>query len=178
MRALLVITVLVLLGCAGTTPAVVETQRPSASADPSPPPVATPSPAPTPTLDPEALRTSAGKAYLEVAGAFNTKLTALVRKYPTLDSVKRTRAFYKAIGQLYGRFIAGLKDITFPADTETDARALIRALARVQAVASEGSRVTSMDNVDSIGTEGQRAARAFSAAANLVRADLDLPPVS
>jgi hypothetical protein len=140
-------------------------------------PTATPIPTPTATPDPETLRKAAGTAYLAAAKAINKGFNALNKKYPTFKTLKIARAYYKAAAVLDGAFLAALKKITFPPDTVADAKALIRAIAGDQAIAIEGSAVKSWSQLASVAKTAEQRSRVGSAAANLVRSDLNLPPV-
>jgi hypothetical protein len=63
----------------------------------SPAPMATATVAPTPTSDPEAIRKSAGTAYLAAAATANGARNALNKKYTTIGTVTRARAYVSAL---------------------------------------------------------------------------------
>lgn len=179
MKRLLAIALLV-SACGGT----VEPSTPPATATPSaaaavnlvtPAPTAAPTPSSTP--DPEAVRKAAGAAYLVAAESSNKAFAALDKKYQTFDTLKRARAYYKAAAKIDGGFILKLKMITVPADTAADVHSLIAKTAATQALEIEGSGVKSWTDLASVIAAVKKADRATTAAANLVRSDLGLPPV-
>jgi hypothetical protein len=93
------------------------------------------------------------------------------------QTLKQVRAYYKGVAKLVGVALAAAKTIQFPPDSAADARAVMRALARMQAVAIEGSGVKSWAAAGSVASENERAGCALAAASNLLRSDLNLPPV-
>jgi len=166
---------------AAPSPAMVasppSSPSPSPSSSPSPIPTPTAAPTPSPTPDPEAVRKAAGAAYLAAAESANKAGAALNKKYKTYGTLARARAFHKAAAKIESDFIAKLKKITVPADTASDLHSLIAKDAATQALDIEGSGVTSWADVVSVDAALLKAARASTAAANLVRSDLGLPPV-
>ena len=181
MRWLLAIALLV-SACGGT----VERSAPAPAATPSaaaavnlatagPTPTEVPTPSPTP--DPEAVRKTAAAAYLAAAESANKAYKALLSKYKTFDTLTRARAYYKAVAKIDGEFIAKVKKILVPADTAADLHALIAKDAASQALEIEGSGAQSWTEVDSVIAALEKADRASTAAANLIRSDLGLPPI-
>ena len=180
-RWLLAIAILV-SACGGTversTPAPAATSSAPAAvnlATAGPTPTEVPTPSPTP--DPEAVRKTAAAAYLVAAGSYNKANDALYMKYKTFDTLTHVRALYKARATIAGEFIAKVKKIIVPADTAADLHALIAKDAASQALEIEGSGAQSWTEVDSVIAALEKADRASSAAANLVRSDLGLPPI-
>lgn len=131
----------------------------------------------SPTPNPETVRKTAAAAYLASAEAGNKAREALYAKYKTFANLSKARSFYRAYSTIEGAFLAKLKRITVPADTKADMHSLIAKLAAVQALAVEGSGVKSWTEQVTLDGALVKAARAVSAAANLVRSDLGLPPV-
>ena len=180
-RWLLAIAILV-SACGGTversTPAPAATSSAAAAvnlATAGPTPTEVPSPSPTP--DPEAVRKTAAAAYLVAAESANKAYKALDSKYKTFGTLTRARAYYKAAATIEGDFIAKVKKIIVPADTAADLHALIAKSAATQALDIEGSGAQSWSDVDSVIAALEKAARATTAAANLIRSDLGLPPI-
>ncbi len=101
---------------------------------------------------------------------------ALDKKYPGFLSLKRFHAYYKALAAGEGSFIAAVKRIEFPPDTVADVKDLIRKDAATWASEIELSRVRQANLNDAQKVFATRA-RQGSAAANLVRIDLGLPPI-
>jgi hypothetical protein len=132
---------------------------------------------PTPTPDPAAVKAAAAKAYLTVAEVYNRAFKTLDHKYPTLGTLSKFRAYYKAAAKIDGTFIAGVRQITFPADTAGDAHSLVARDTAVQALEIEASGVRSWADADSVNKAILSAGRASTETANLVRSDLGLPPV-
>jgi hypothetical protein len=185
MKKLLAIAVLV-AACGGATDSLPSGSITAFAAVHSPAPSAVPvvaaatptsSPSPSPTPDPEAIRKTAATAYLAVAKAANKAGDALDKKYKTFGTVKRARAYFKAAAKIEGDFIAGVKNLVVPADTSGDLHALVVKDTALQSLYIEGSAAKSWASVYSVSTAAQKASRAASAAANLIRSDLGLPPV-
>lgn len=185
----LAILVIVLVAACGSNPspttvpsvaiaseAAVPTTQ-AATAGPTTSPTATPEPTPSPTADPEAIRAEAAKAYLAAAAVTNKASKKLDAKYKTFKSLKQARDYYRAAAKIDGTFIAALKKMTVPDDTKADLHSLIAKTAAAQALEIEGSAVKSWAAQGSVAASLTRAARAASAAANLIRSDLGLPPI-
>jgi hypothetical protein len=172
-----VVLALLLSACAGTV-------QPGASSSPLPATlgndgsIASPTALPTATPDPEAVRKAAGIIYATAAAKYGKDIRALNSKYKTFTSLKNARAFYAAATKIEGTFLTTVKKLVVPADTAADLHSLVAKSAALQALEVEGSTVKTWAAVDSVQRASQSADRAASAAANLVRADLGLPPVS
>lgn len=155
-----------------------ETVAPSSV--PSPPPslaasIATPTA--RPTVAPEVIRKAAATAYVAAAETFNKALKALDKKYVSFGTYARARAYYKADSKLRAVFIGALKLLAVPSDTAGDLHALIAKETAVQALEIEGSAVKTNADLVSVEKALVSAQRAGTAAANLIRSDLGLPPV-
>ena len=173
----------VLAGC-GQTPSPTATQTPTPPVNPSTATIATgtptPSalvPTPSPSPNPEVVRAAAAKAYLSAANLANKAQAANLKKYPTFGTLAKSRAYYKADEKIVGKFIAAIKAITFPADMAGDVHTLISREAAFQALDAEGAAAKTWTQVYSVDASEKTAGRAATAAANLIRVDLGLPPV-
>lgn len=153
-----------------TTAAPTASPTPTAAA-----PTAAPTPSPTP--NPEAVRKTAAAAYLVVAETSNKAFAALGKKYKTFGTLARARAYFKAASKIDGAFTAALRKIVVPADTAGDLHSLIVKTTADQALDIEGSGVKSWAAVDSVNAALLKSDRNSTAAANLIRSDLGLPPV-
>lgn len=176
MRLLLVAIALVVVGCGATVTAsgsVGPAGSPASSSNATLP-SSLPSSA---TPDPEAVRKAAAAAYAAAAAKYNKDLNALAKKCKTFESLKMARNCYASAAKINGAYVTALKGIQVPADTASDLHALVAKVTAVQAVLIEGSKARSWAAFDSAGTPYVKADRAASAAANLVRSDLGLPPV-
>jgi hypothetical protein len=171
---------LLLGGCGATTvPESSVATSSSVTLSPAPSLVA-PSLAPTPTPDPEALRKAAASAYLAAASKANKANkanNALRKKYRHDATLAGARAFYKGEAAIEGSFIKAVRAIIWPPDTAGDAHTLIVRETALQALDLEGARVRTWADVGSVEKALTGAERAATAAANLVRSDLGLPPV-
>jgi hypothetical protein len=158
---------------------VLPSAAPVASVVPAGSAAATASQAPSlsATPDQQTIRKAAAAAYLAAAKRYNTATKALERKYPTFKNLTAARTYYRVSGRLEAAFIKAMKAITFPTDTASDAHALIRAETAIQALEAEGASVHSWSDVASVEAAMTKAGRNSSAAANLVRSDLNLPPI-
>lgn len=130
-----------------------------------------------PTPDSEAVRKAAAAAYLKAAETSNKAGAALAAKYKTFANLSKARSYYRAYAAIDGAFVKALKKIAVPTDTKADMHSLIAKVAADQALAVEGSGVKSWTEQESLDAALVKAARVSSAAANLVRSDLGLPPV-
>ena len=116
MKKFLAIAVLV-AACGGAAETVpVASSVPPAALSSSPPTTqGAPGPTPTsaliatPTPDPEAVRKTAAASYLAAASAYNKAAKALDKKYKTLGSLARVRAYYKGLAKIEGTFLGGLR---------------------------------------------------------------------
>jgi hypothetical protein len=187
MKKLLVIALLV-AACGGATDSAPPGSQAAFAADTAPPtalpvavaptptPSATPSPTSTPTPDPEAVRKTAADAYLAAAETSNKAFKTLDKKYKTFGTLSRARAYYKASAKIDLAFINKMKGITFPDDTKGDVHSMVAKWLEVQSLETEGSGVKSWTAVLSVQKALTTASRKASAASNLVRSDLGLPP--
>jgi hypothetical protein len=178
--ALIILAAVLVVGC-GSQASPVTPSVSSLIGDSATPALATSVPsvsAPTasPSPDPEAIRKAAAVAYAGAAAKANADFAALDKKYRTLKTLKIAHAYWKAAGAITGRFIAAVKGIAVPTDTAADLHALVARDAASQASEIEQSMVSSADYNDAYKVWTARA-RASTAAANLVRVDLGLPPV-
>ena len=154
------------------------TQVPPPSANAAEPSAAfSAAPAPTPPPDPEAVRKAAAAAYLKAATRYNKVRTRLNNKYKVFYTLAQARAYYKAAADNEGTFIADVKGIAMPPGSAGDLHDLIRAAAAEQAGLIGGRKVRSWAAEASADSEEGKNNRRVSAAGNLVRADLGLPPV-
>jgi hypothetical protein len=184
--SLTVVLAIVSAGCAATTipgaqpsPQVIYVTpaptvgSPASSVQPLP----STTPAPTASPDPEAVRVAAAKAYLAAAETSNRANKALNKKYPKLSTLARVHAYYKASAKIDATFIGAIKRIVVPADTAGDLHSLVARMATVQADDLEAAAARTWLQVLSVDRALAGAVRASNAAANLVRADLNLPPI-
>jgi hypothetical protein len=153
------------IAAASPSPSVVSTGSPQPSASPSEP------------ASQDQIRYVASRAYIQAANVSNRAGAALNKKYPTFTSIARARAFYKAAAGIEGTFIKGIRGLICPTDTVSDAHAFVARLAAVQALYIEGSVAKTVSDLVSVSNALTGADRAASAAANLLRGDLGLPPV-
>lgn len=172
---------LVLTGCGaaavGPTPEVIYvTPEPEVSGSPSPAAVATsPSPAATPSQ--EEMRSAAAKGYLAAVGPANKAADALWKQYKNKTSLKAWRQYCTKLAAVVHTELEGLQAIKYPADTASDAKILIRAMAGWGAQLRACSNAPNWAAWNRAKNSADKAnSRAFEAA-NLVRLDLGLPPV-
>ena len=144
-------------------------EAPPSSGDPAP--SASASLQPTPTPDPEAVRMAAAAGF-QAAGAAHQR--AWTRLPLTHKDVGRGPA------RLWGRYLAALRQLQVPADTEADLRALIRIVSRLQAISGEGGTDNRLRAADvRYQTRWDNVWSRIWPAATRVRSDLGLPePVS
>ena len=148
---------------------------PSSSLRPNLTPTTLPTAVATP--DPEAVRKTAAATYLAAAEASNTASKALAAKYKTFGTLARARAYYKANAKIIGTFVARVRNVTVPADTAADFHSMTAKWLAVQSANVEASGAKSWSTLDSAGTAELIAWRLATAASNLVRSDVGLPPV-
>jgi hypothetical protein len=182
MKRLLVIVFLV-GACTGSTAAPAASTSdvlPTAAAlAPTPTPVATPTavPTPSPTPDPEAVRKVAGAAYLATVKVSNKAGDDLAKQYKNRTSFLSWKHWCSKAAKITRTEMLALKAITYPADTAADAKALIRFDAAEEANLRSCAKAKSWAGLagdiklfDKAGNKGHEAA-------NLVRLNLNLPPV-
>jgi hypothetical protein len=99
-------------------------QAPPSSGDPAP--SASAEPQPTPTPDPDAVREAAAAGYLAAAGRATDALGAATPRGNPADNRAGAMAEGRRIAEAWGLFVAAMKQLEVPADTEADLRALIR----------------------------------------------------
>ena len=105
-------------------------EAPLSSSDPAP--SASASPQPTPTPDAEAVRKAAAAGYLAAAGRATDALVAAWPRGNSSDSRAGAKAEGRRVSEAWGVFVAAMKQLEVPADTEADLRALIRRATVVQ----------------------------------------------
>jgi hypothetical protein len=132
---------------------------------------------PTATPDPAATRNVAAAAYAAAADKYRKDIAALNKKYPSGSTLKRVRAYYAAGSKIEGAFLAAIRKIVVPPDTTSSMRDLVVKTTALQALDVEGSKVKTWADFNDVRAAAKKADRAASAAANLVRSDLGLPPV-
>ena len=180
---------IILVGCGGSpaTPssAIVADAVPSSAptvtavptARPTPTATPTPLPPPTPAPDPEAVRKTAGAAYLAAVAPYNKTIKTLWRQYRHKTSLSANKAYCSKLAANEHTWLLAMQKIVVPADTTADARALIRfaagAEAHLRACAKAG---TSASWLRSWNLARKANDRSFEAA-NLVRLDLGIAPI-
>jgi hypothetical protein len=102
---------------------------------------------------------------------------ALDKKYPTFKTLAKARANFKTSAAIEGNFILAIKRIVVPADTAADLHSLIAKEAAGQALDLEAAAARSWLALSRLNSALSRAARSLTSAANLIRSDLNLPPV-
>jgi hypothetical protein len=148
LAAVALAVVCLLVGCDSATPTPLSPPAgsPAAQVDPSAPansPQAPPSsgdPAPsasaapqsTPTPDAEAVREAAAAGYLTAARRGSDALVAAWPKGNAADSRAGAKAEGRRTAAAWGLFVAAMKQLEVPADTEADLRALIRRTTAMQ----------------------------------------------
>jgi hypothetical protein len=188
--ALLVLALLV-VACGGTTsaPSMVLTESPDFASPSASQPVAEPSaveaspyvaPSPSAAATPtqEQIRHLAAVAYQRAAKKSNTLDDALYKKYRNATSLRSLRRFCAGLSTSEHKFIATIKAIVYPDDTKSDAKALIRLAAGEEAHLRGCAKAASIANWNDQWREAGRVANRRTEAANLLRLDLDLPPVN
>jgi hypothetical protein len=135
------------------------------------------SPSPSPSPDPEAVRKAAGTAYLAAAKIANDARKKVDANYPTNLTLKQARSYYAALAKIEGAFLIAIRKIEVPADTAADMHTLIVREAASQALLLELAKASSIGDLNAAAADLRRAGRNATAAANLVRSDLGLPPV-
>ena len=158
---------------------VIATPPPAAGASlaPGASPGASSVPEATPAPDPEAVRKAAAAAYLAAAKKSTKATDRLAKRYKVFRTLKRARAYYRQEAKLSGEFIHDIKGIAVPADTAADLHDLVRRWTADQALELEGSVARSWAEIDDVQAATRKSYRKSTAAANLLRADLGLPPV-
>jgi len=155
-----------------------EASSPAPASEPAVTQAPVPSPTADPTPDPEALRTTAAAQYLAAATKANKANKALNRKFPkTFKSLKQARRYWRASAKIEGTFIAKIRIIQVPPDTAADMRKLIARVAASQAIELEAAHAKSWLSLSRTDAAMDKIFRRHTAAANLVRSDLGLPPV-
>jgi hypothetical protein len=135
------------------------------------------SPRPSASPDPEAIRKAAASAYLAAAETANSAYKALDKKYPHLTTLARVHAYNKASAKIEGTFILAIKRLVVPADTVGDLHSLVAKATSVQALDLEAAVTRTYADALRLEPSQIAAGRAYTASANLVRSDLNLPPV-
>ena len=149
--------------------------NPSAIAEPSPSAIAELSPAAPPTQD--ELRATSGKAYLAAVKPYNKELDRLWKKYKNKTSLKASKAYCAKLDVTLRKWIVALQGITFPDDTKADAKQLIRWNAAKDAHMRTCAKARNFRVLNAAWAAWDTAADRAVEYANLVRLDLDLPPV-
>jgi hypothetical protein len=200
--ALLVVAVLIVAGCGAETPSAAGgaaaateaaqfaagSEAPAQPSDTSAPavptaagtlePTATPAPTPSPTADPEAVRALAAKQYRAAATKSNRASKALNKRYPkTFPTLKMAKRYWRAYAKIDRVFLDEIKGIVVPEDTKADMRDLLRKVSACYTIELEMAAARSNAELLSARRAADPIFRRQTAAANLVRADLGLPPV-
>ncbi len=119
----------------------------------------------------------AAAQYKSAASKWTKASKALAKKYKTFGTLKRAKAYYKALSKLDGTFLADIKAIVVPADTAGDMHDLVRKTAADQALELIAAHSTSWPDLDRTYKSLTKSWERSTAAANLLRSDLGLPPV-
>ena len=163
----------------GATAALLSSQQATATTTVVPPtPAPTSSPTPSPTLSQDQIRTAAAKAYLAAAAIVNKANDSSYKKYKSkLNTLAGNRAYYKLSATITGTFLKSVRAIVFPTDSAADGHSLIVKNSTLQADELDASvdRTVAAMNTDI--KHVNSADDAASAAANLIRGDLGLPPI-
>ena len=149
-------------------------QAPPSSGDPAP--SASGSLQPTPTPDPEAVRTAATAGYLAAAGRATDALVAATPKGNPADTRAGAKAEGRRTAEAWGLFVAAMKQLEVPADTEADLRALIRKATAVQELYVTQPPADGTDTWWRFRRELRNKFGKYEESVTKVRADLGLPP--
>ena len=76
-----------------------------------------------------------------------------------------------------GRYVAVVRALAVPPDTKADLHDLVRQWTALQAIHLQAAHVSSWTEFDDMSAATKKAGQKASAAANLLRSDLGLPPV-
>jgi hypothetical protein len=160
---------LLMAACGGSASPTAGTPSAAARA-----PAATVQPTPSPTAD---LYPTAKVAYLAAASAGNTAVNAANAALARATTAAQESAAYKKLAAADTSFRAAVFGLTFPTDMKADANALIGAIS--SEIAAFQSAASAADPLGSVPQGAITVANsAGSAAANVVRHDLGLPPIS
>ena len=145
-------------------------EAPINSGDPAPSSAASSSP-PTPTPDPEAVRMAAAAGFQAAGAAHEQAWARLPRTHKDVG---------RGPSELWGQYLATLRQLQVPADTAADMQDLIRAVSRLQALSGEGGSENRLRSADvRYQTRWDNVWPKLWPAATRVRSDLGLPePVS
>lgn len=162
-RLLLMVAILAALaGCSGASPAAS--------------PVVV-SPASLTATSPD-LRPIAAQQYLAAVTAYNKATSAAFKsKACGAATLKQQRACVTAFYTAAETFLAALRAIQYPPDTEGDLRALIRAETTVDTFYRDAAGEKTLTALSGWFTKISKAIDVAQTASNLVRGDLGLPPV-
>ena len=94
---------------------------------------------PTPTPDPEAVRVAAAAGYQAAGAAHQRAWTSLPDNHKDVG---------RGASAMWGRYLAALRQLQFPADTAADLQDLIRVVSRLQAISGEGGRSNRLKSAD------------------------------
>lgn len=139
--------------------------------------VGSPAPVASASLDPEALRKTAGAAYLAAVKASKIEQRAADKKCPSKMTLKQAHACFAAQAKVDGDFVAAIKKLVVPPDTAGDLHTLIVRETALQASDLVMAHAGSIKELNDRTADNRRAGDAATAAANQLRSDLNLPPV-
>jgi hypothetical protein len=130
-----------------------------------------------PAVSQDEIRLAAAAAYLAAVNPYNKTLARLNKKYENKTSLKARREFCAKLADNARTWLEALQAITYPDDTQGDARRLIRFVAAAEANLRSCAKAKSFARwAETIGLAEKASDRAHEAA-NLVRLDLGLPSV-
>jgi hypothetical protein len=169
----------ILLAACGSATPVPTPSTATSSVAPSlavaPSTTATPSASVEPTQD--EIRAAAARAYRKAVIPYNRTTTRLFKAYGKATTLKAWRTYCSKLDVATRTFIKAMQGITWPTDTASDAKALIRADAAADANLRSCAKARTAANWQRAWNLYVKATDRAHEAANLVRLDLGLQPV-